>query len=144
MANLREKQGYLLGLGTNLGTVTFYHCLEDIENWIPARCPYRRFSPDRALPGILRETYSMSLNALDGVVARTRIDRPENAAIREFFTERLERHAGLRWFQVGEARSWVILASALYDEAINLMNYGVTIYSTREEIEAFKRVRGEE
>ena len=94
--------------------------------------------------GYSGEAHSLSLNALDGVVARTRIDRPENAAIREFFTERLERHAGLRWFQVGEARSWVILASALYDEARNLMNNGVTIYSTREEIEAFKRVRGEE
>ena len=144
MAKLREKQGYLLGLGTNLGTVTFYHCLEDIETGFPLAVHTADSPLTVPCRGYSGETYSLSLNALDGVVARTRIDRPENAAIREFFTERLERHAGLRWFQVGEARSWVILASALYDEARNLMNNGVTIYSTREEIEAFKRVRGEE
>ena len=53
MAKLREKQGYLLGLGTNLGTVTFYHCLEDIETGFPLAV-HTVDSSDRAVPGILR------------------------------------------------------------------------------------------
>lgn len=134
MMRLMERNGYIVGLGTNLGNVTFYHCLEDAED----RFPFNVYSPDSPMTvrckGYSGDENVLRLSAHDPRVSATRIDRPENAAIREFFTAWFERHAGLRWFQVGEARVWIVRAEAMYRETRLLMMRGLTIYSTQADI----------
>lgn len=129
MAEMLAAGGYLLGLGTGVGHVTFYHCLEEIEDDFPVNV----FTPDSPIVADCRghdgKIHRLQVNAHDGAVASTRIDRPENMAIRRFFQDRFERHAGLSWHPVGEATSWLIEAARLYDEAKRLMQAGVTIYS---------------
>ena len=138
MAKLAEKDGYLLGLGTNLGRVTFYHCLEEIEDDFPIDV-YSSDSPITVrCMGHAGESIEMTLLAHDTGVSKTRIDKAENSDIREFYTKRFEEQAGMTWHQIGEARCWLIRARAMYDECVHLMKRGITIYSTRQDIEKFE------
>jgi aminoglycoside 3-N-acetyltransferase len=134
MGVVLESSGYLFGLGTTLGTVTFYHCLEEIEPAFPLDV-YSSDSPFRArcrdYSGGLVE---VMVKAHDPVVSRTRIDRPENEAIRSYVTRALEERAGMAWTTVCDARCWSIEARRMYDEMRRLMALGITIYSTKDDL----------
>lgn len=139
MAKARDRHGYLLGLGTNLGNVTYYHCLEEIEPDFPVNV----FTADSPISVECMDQegrlHRLEVRAHDRNVSQTRIDRPENHGIRNFFTRWFEGHADLQWFQVGEARSWLIRAGSMYREAKLLMKRGITIYTTTSEIDSIER-----
>ena len=130
MVRIMETGGFLAGLGTNLGRVTFYHCLEDLETDFPLQV-YSADSPFRVTcldwHGMSRQ---LKLAAHSPDRAKTRIDREENQAIRALFTEYLEENAGLRWFSIGRGRGWIVGMRDMYRECARLMHDGVTIYST--------------
>lgn len=134
MAESLNHDAWLLGLGTNLGNVTFYHCVEDIEPDFPLRV----YTTDSPITVRCRDSagqvHEMSCNAHDSAVSRTRIDYPVNEAIRAFYTDWFERNAGLTWHQVCEARSWLLPARRLYDETAKLARQGITIYSTADDL----------
>jgi len=134
MAEILDGSGWLLGLGTNLGNVTLYHCVEEIETDFPFNV-YTNDSPfDVKCRDADRNVHVMRLGAHDSRVSRTRIDRPENAAIRNFYTQWFEQHADMQWHTVCEARSWFISAKRLYDEAAKLMRSGITIYTSEAQL----------
>jgi aminoglycoside N3'-acetyltransferase len=139
MAKTLDRHSYLLGLGTNLGNVTYYHCLEEIEPNFPVNV----FTADSPISVECRDyegrLHRLDIRAHDRSVSRTRIDRPENASIRNFFTRWFEGHGDLQWFQVGEAKCWLIRVDSMYGEAKRLMERGITIYATTSEIESFER-----
>lgn len=130
MAEMLTTESWLLGLGTNLGNVTMYHCIEEIEDDFPLYV----YTPDSPLKVSCRDykgnLHEMNISAHDANVSRTRIDRPENDVIRDFYTGWFAEHAGLTWHTVCEAKSWIAPANRLYDEAVRLMRDGITIYST--------------
>ena len=130
MARMLDHDGWLLGLGTNLGNVTMYHCLEEIEDDFPINV----YTADSPLTVKCRDwdgnVHTLALKAHDGSVSKTRIDRPENAAIRDFFTGQFEKQAGLEWHQVCQAKTWLVSTSRFYAEAARLMRDGVTIYTS--------------
>lgn len=134
MADMLEHESWLLGLGTNLGKVTMYHCLEEIEKDFP----FNVFTADSPLSVNCKDwhgqVHRLNLNAHDGAVSKTRIDRPENEAIREFFTKRFENHADLSWHQVCQANTWFVSARKFYDESARLMRDGITIYTRESEL----------
>jgi aminoglycoside 3-N-acetyltransferase len=129
MMRAMEAGGVLAGLGTHLGTVTFYHCLEDAEPDFPL--------PVYAAGGPFAvrcldwngEAHVLRLPAHDPEVARTRIDHKAGEGIRAFFQAELERHAGLSWFAIGHGRGWMVPLAAMYRECLRLMRAGITIYS---------------
>lgn len=139
MANMLDHDGWLLGLGTNLGNVTMYHCLEEIEDDFP----FNVYTPDSPFAVSCRDwdgnVHKLELKAHEGSVSRTRIDRPENAAIRDFFTGQFEANAGLEWYQVCEARTWLVSTRRFYDEAARLMRDGVTIYTTESQLRKHRK-----
>jgi aminoglycoside 3-N-acetyltransferase len=139
MAKLGEKQGYLFGLGTNLGNVTYYHCLEELE----PDFPFNVFTADSpisaACKGYDGRLHRLDVRAHDRCVSQTRIDRPQNESVRNLFTRWLETHSDLQWFQVGEARCWLVQAEKMYAEAKRLMKHGITIYARDSEVIAFER-----
>ncbi|MGI9436620.1 MAG: AAC(3) family N-acetyltransferase [Geminicoccaceae bacterium] len=143
MARLLEAEGYLLGLGTTLGSVTFYHCLEDLE----AGFPLNVYSADSPIMVACRDQdgvlHHLPINAHDAVISQSRIDRPSSERLRQLFEQRLRQNAGLGWFSVGEAKVWLVGAKPLYDEAKRLMDQGVTIYSTASELAAFEHRTGD-
>jgi aminoglycoside N3'-acetyltransferase len=134
MVRIMESGGLLAGLGTDLGPVTFYHCLEDLEGDFPldvygAEPPLRVTCLDRhGIP------HDLELHAHAPERSSTRIDRQESRAIREFFTAALEKNAGLRWFAIGQGRGWIVPMPDMYAECARLMRAGVTIYTTASEL----------
>lgn len=129
MVRLLEKHGYLMGIGTHLGNVTFYHCLEDLLDDFPVTV-YSEDSPFAVtcIDGAGR-AHQLQLGAHAPAMAVTRIDRPENEVIRAHFTRHLEVYAGLRWFEIGATRGWVVPLEAMYRECVRLARQGVTVYS---------------
>lgn len=139
MANLLAADGYLLGLGTDLGRVTFYHCLEEIADDFPIDV-YTPHSPiDVACRDRNGQVHQFSIKAHAPAPAKRRIDHPDNRHLRSFFQDRFERHAGLSWHNVGEATSWLIKAKRLYAEIKQLMEAGITIYSSPSNLAAYRR-----
>ncbi|MEM9627097.1 MAG: AAC(3) family N-acetyltransferase [Pseudomonadota bacterium] len=142
MAKLLAGNGYLLGLGTDLGRVTFYHCLEEIEETFPIDV----FTADSPITATCRDhvgqTHHLSIQAHDSNADSRRIDQPQNQYLRTFFQERFEQACGLTWHQVGEASAWLVEAQQLYAEIKRLMQAGVTIYSSPSELEAYQRRGG--
>lgn len=139
MVRAMEADARLAGLGTNLGNVTFYHCLEDSEPDFPLRV-YTSESPYRVhCIGWDGMRHEWQLPAHDPAVSRTRIDHKESTAIRSFFQTALEQHAGLQWFAIGHGRGWVVPMHAMYGECVRLMRRGITIYSTAEDLAAADR-----
>ncbi len=134
MAKMLDHDGWLLGLGTNLGNVTMYHCVEEIEDDFP----FNVYTSDSPITVQCRDwdgnAHTLSLSAHDGSVSKTRIDRPENKAIRDYFTSQFEKNAGLEWCQVCEARTWLVSTRGFYDETARLMRDGITIYTTEAEL----------
>lgn len=134
MVRIMEAGGFLTGLGTGLGTVTFYHCLEDIEPDFPIQV-YSNDSPFSVTCLDWEGTpHVIKLQAHGPTMSTTRIDRPANEAIRSFFTQRLEERAGLRWFEIGRGRGWLVPLGEMYGECRHLMQSGITIYTTAEEL----------
>jgi aminoglycoside 3-N-acetyltransferase len=134
MARMLRRGGQVLGLGTNLGNVTFYHCLEELE----PDFPFSVYSPDSPFRVPCREAdgqlIELVVSGHDEGVSQTRIDRPQNAAIRDYVTRALEDRAGLRWYTVCDARSWLVSAQPFYEEIKRQMHRGITIYSTAEQL----------
>lgn len=134
MVRAMQADARLAGLGTNLGNVTFYHCLEDLEPDFPLAV-YTKESPYLVqCIGWNGETYAWQLPAHDAAVSRTRIDHRESTAIRAFFQTALEQHAGLQWFTIGHGRGWLVPMRAMYDECVRLMRSSITIYSTEADL----------
>lgn len=134
MAMLLDCNAYIIGLGSDLGHVTFYHCLEEIEDDFPLDV----FTSDSPLSCQCKdwngESVELSLSAHDGGVSKTRIDGPENHEIREFYTKWLEERAGLKWYEVGQGKVWAVRASDFYHAIKDLMKIGITIYSTKDDL----------
>ena len=134
MAMLLDCNAYIIGLGSDLGHVTFYHCLEEIEDDFPLDV----FTSDSPLSSQCKdwdgEIVELSLSAHDGGVSKTRIDGPENHEIREFYTKWLEERAGLIWYEVGQGKVWAVRASDFYRAIKDLMKIGITIYSTKDDL----------
>lgn len=134
MAKLLVNNAYIIGLGSDLGHVTFYHCLEEIEEDFPLNV----FTSDSPLPAQCKDwdgtLVEMSLNAHDGGVSKTRIDGPENHEIRDFYTKWLEERAGLKWYKVGQGKVWAVRADEFYRAIKDLMKIGITIYSTKDDL----------
>lgn len=136
MARVLEAGGHLMGLGTTLGPVTFYHCLEDIEPNFPRPV----YAADRLFEIECRDGggnwHRLRLPAHAPEYSATRIDRPESTAIRAFVTKELEQYANLKWFSIGSGKGWVIPAQDMYAELRRMMQAGITIYTTDAELAA--------
>ena len=134
LGRLLEANGWLMGMGTDLGPVTFYHVLEDLDD----RFPLRVYSNDSPLDARLRDESGRSIAyagyAHDPKVAKTRIDGPHNLFIRQFITDYLEGDAGLAWHAMGAGRAWVVDTKKMMDSLTGLMLKGITIYTAQGEI----------
>jgi len=68
----------------------------------------------------------------DPNVSKTRIDQECNDWIRDSFARNFTRKKIIKWFQFGNAKSWIMDAKIAYDELIHLANKGITMYLTKE------------
>lgn len=134
MARILELGGHLMGIGTHLGTVTFYHCVEDLDPDYPLNV-YSEDSPFTVeCIDVDGQRHTLSLPGHSPDLTSTRIDRPENEALRSHFTRRFEQYAALRWFSLGDTRGWTLPLPDMHRECQRLLQEGVTIYTRAEDL----------
>lgn len=134
---LLEHKSYVMGLGTRLGTVTFYHTLEDIEVDFPFRV-YTEDSPYEVTCLDHRgRKVTMQVSAHDSAVSTVRIDKPKGSTVRAIYAGVFEKVANLKYYQVGKAKTWVIDAGDMYDTQKALTYSGVSIYSSEKALADF-------
>jgi aminoglycoside 3-N-acetyltransferase len=129
LGRVLEADGYIMGLGTDLGPVTFYHVLEDLCG---DSFPFPVYTPDspivREVTGWNGERLKVVVMAHSSDVSADRIDKPSGMGVRDYITRYLERDGGLRWIKVGDGRAWIIRAADMFTCLECLMVKGVTIY----------------
>ena len=131
LGRLHHLGGKIIGIGIDMGTVSFYHVIEDSWPGFPIQVydkpqmvNYIDQSGNRITREILRYRKELS---------RNRIDQYGFQWLRDFFAEDLDQHAGRITFSYGKARSWWVSAEKLYKELVRLGTLGITIYLTKEE-----------
>jgi len=130
---LSSSNGKILGLGVDLGPVTFYHVIEDVEEDFPID-PYCKEEYKATVINHTGQTIMMRIKAHNPRVSKTRIDTSRGKYIRRFFTEYLRNRGFLLEGRVGYARSWLICAKDLYKTQKELLELGILIYTTKEQI----------
>lgn len=137
IGRLLEAGGKVVGLGTTMGPVTFYHVLEDTWDGFPI--------PTYSAPFVVRY-----IDAEGAVIEREvmrfrpelgaqRIDAPRGAWIRRRMTRHLDRQGLRRRFRFGHGKGWVVEAKPLYEALKALAEEGITIYTTKQEWRALGR-----
>jgi aminoglycoside N3'-acetyltransferase len=133
---LIEADGFVLGLGIDLGPVTFVHTVEDLSDF-----PIPVYTADSPISAICRDAHGRELEvkvmAHNPETSATRIDRPNGAAIRSYMTAVFENFGDLKWYKIGDGRMWLISARRYYDCLEQLKDRGITIYATADEVASF-------
>jgi len=129
---IMEEGGLIVGLGIDFGPVTFVHVIEDTINDFPLNvyCDKEYIATVIDNDGNERE---MRVKAHDPKVARTRIDKEEGKWIRDFLTKYLTAKGFLQRGYVGEAKTWVVKAKDLFEVQQELLEWGLTVYTTEEQ-----------
>ena len=131
-----EADGFILGLGVDLGPVTFYHVLEDLGSF-----PRPVYTLDSPLGAVCLDEQGRRVDlrvmAHDPAASATRIDRPNGAAVRAYMTAVLEGAAGLTWHEIGDGQMWLVSARRLYACLDRLKDQGITIYATADQVDGF-------
>jgi aminoglycoside 3-N-acetyltransferase len=129
-----ELDGKVLGLGITMGPVNYYHLLED------------RVGERFPLPVRMNETYTLPVRdfaggehavpvvPLDPQYMPRRIDHPSRDDLREYFWREFAGRGLLRQGPVGAGQSWWIRAQDFYTHLQRLMDEGITIYATPEQL----------
>jgi aminoglycoside 3-N-acetyltransferase len=114
--------------------VTYYHLLEDR---VGARFP---------LPVRMTEQYNLTVRdfvggehqvpvvPLDPQFMPRRIDHPSRDDLRDYFWREFAAAGTLRQGPVGASTSWWIRSQAFYAQLQRLMDEGITIYATPEQL----------
>lgn len=140
MQKLMERDGMLVGLGTNIGNVTFYHCLEDCNPGFPVDV----YSDDSPFSVDCVDwdgcKHQLSLPAHKPGISRHRIDHKDSQALRAFYEERFRAKAGLSFTPVGSTRAWSVSMRSIYQETENLMKAGITIYSGKHDLSKLREL----
>lgn len=129
LGRLLEHNGILMGLGTTLGPVTFYHVLEDLRPDFPLQV----YSKDSPLVSRVRDSngaeFTMPAWGHDSEVGRHRIDKENGVDIRRYITGYLDDTQRLRWGTVGVAPTWWLPTAEMYTALEELLGKGITIYT---------------
>ncbi len=133
---LIEADGFVLGLGIDLGPVTFVHTVEDLSDF-----PIPVYTDDSPISAVCRNgqgrAVEVKVMAHDPAASGTRIDRPNGTAIRSYMTAVFEKFGNLRWYKIGDGKMWLISARRYYECLEQLKERGITIYATADQVISF-------
>ncbi|MBV9250419.1 MAG: AAC(3) family N-acetyltransferase [Acetobacteraceae bacterium] len=133
IGRLLQLEGKVLGLGVDMGPVSFYHVIEDTWD----RFPFNTYDDPRLIAyidptGALVERpvryYSANL-------ARNRIDAYSHLWIRQRITEFLDSRCQRHEFRFGHGRAWIIPATRFAEGLKSLAERQITIYLDKEQWE---------
>ncbi len=131
---LLQLNGRVLGLGVTVWPVPFCHMLEDVKGAsfpLPVRMQdsydLKCRTPD---DGIIEVT----VTPLDPEFSAQRIDHRSRADLRDYFWREFQIAEVVSVNTVGQARAWIADARGFYHHLEVLLNEGITIYSTADEL----------
>jgi aminoglycoside 3-N-acetyltransferase len=126
IGRLLQLEGKVLGLGVDMGPVSFYHVIEDTWDGFPFD-PYDEprlvtyIAADGTVVTRLVRSYAASR-------ANNRIDDYGHLWIRRKITEVLDERSHRRTFRFGHGHAWVVPARECAQELKVLAARGITIY----------------
>lgn len=126
----------VLGLGINMGPVTFYHLLEDLMG---VDFPLGVWQDKTyELPCIDAEgrTWPVPVRPYRPEMVARRIDNRSREDLRQFYADAFDRSGLRRKGRVGEAESWIIEAPAFLAQLRQMAGQGLTIYASPEQLAA--------
>lgn len=136
LGRLIEADGFVLGVGVDLGPVTFFHTVEDLSDF-----PISVYTPDSPLPAVCRDWQGRNVDVKvmvhNPAATITRSDRPNGVAIRSYMTTVLEKFADLRWYKLGDGQMWLVSARRFYDCIEQLAKQRITVYATADDVASF-------
>jgi aminoglycoside N3'-acetyltransferase len=131
---LMKLDGKILAIGLKMGRNTFSHVLED------------KMSDKFPLPVRMKQTFYVKCkdwtgNIIEVLVVphdpkykKMRMDQEHRKDLRKYFWQEFIRSGIIGVGRVGQAISWIASANEYYDHLARLMNEGITIYSSSEEL----------
>lgn len=130
---LIELDAKIMGLGSSIANVTFYHVLEDVTKDFPIKM-YEDTIFDVRVKRADNSITTMHIKAHTHNIP-SRIERQTGKAVREYFWKTFSNNKTLLSRKVGKSISWFIKANDLFNNISNLLDEGITIYSTKDEID---------
>jgi aminoglycoside 3-N-acetyltransferase len=123
---LLETNSYLVGLGSNLAHVTFYHVIEDILNNYPIQI-YEQ------------DTYNVRVRLDDDTIKMKRyfahrsqeyrIEHKDSRWLMDHYEDYFTQYGGMVKGKVGLASCWMISANNMYECVDKLLQEGYSIYT---------------
>jgi aminoglycoside 3-N-acetyltransferase len=124
--NIKKLNGKILGLGSDLGHVTFYHVLEDIEEDFPIKVYDEKY-------------YNIRYYDKDGQIQikklqshnyqKVRIEKINGSFIRGTFLRNLKKKRIIKFKKIGGANTWAMLSTDLFNYLKEEMHNNRTIYT---------------
>lgn len=131
MGRLLHLDGKVVGVGIGVAPLSFYHVIEDTWD----EFPHHPYGESRTMSYIDAEGAVVEREIRRYRLHETRIDQPGSGFLREWWKSHLLSCGVLHEFTFGEAQSWFVSTTELYEEMRRLARAGITIYSTKEEIQ---------
>ena len=122
---LIDSGSYIMGLGSDISHVTFYHVLEDLNNSFPVEVYEDKEYRIKLL--INNEIKSQSYRCHKN--QKLRIEMRNGAWVKAYFERYFLKRGVLIKGKVGNAECWMIKAKDLYNCIEDMMKNGITIYS---------------
>jgi len=131
---LMKLDGKILAIGLKMGHNTFSHVLEDkmLDKFpLPVRMKQTFYIKCKDWTENLIE---VPVVPHDPKYKKMRLDQDHREDLRKYFWEEFIRSGIIRVGRVGQAISWIASANEYYGHLVRLMQEGITIYSTAEEL----------
>jgi aminoglycoside 3-N-acetyltransferase len=122
---LIETDSYIMGLGSDLAHVTFYHVLEDLSKPFPIDVYWDNEYKIKMLINKNVKIFSLKSHKEQKV----RIEKINGTWVRTYFRKYFRKKGKLIEGKIGNANCWMIKAKDMYNCIEELMNCGITIYS---------------
>jgi aminoglycoside 3-N-acetyltransferase len=132
---LLKLDGKILGLGVTLAPIAFFHVLEDrmlVKFPLPVRMKETYFLKCKDWKGNFIE---VPVTPLDPKYAAIRIDHTSREDLRNYFWRDFNQSGILNVGMIGMATSWYASAKCFYEHLAFLLEEGITIYSTPDELQ---------
>lgn len=133
---IKDAEGYIMGLGSGLGTVTFYHTLEDYENDFPKNV-YTKEVFSVLCKAETGKIHQVTIPAHSPHVSKYRIDKRNSYWLRDIYESLFEMSGIINHESIGKAKCWYGRADKIYSNAKHLAYQELDIYSSPEDIAAF-------
>ena len=127
LSRLLDLDSKLIGIGTDFAAMSFYHLVEDLNEYI---YPVYLDSENIKYIDFKGKLVERKVSRYNPCISYYRIERPGGHESRIFLKKYLEDNSIINYFTIGNAKCWVMDANILYSHLMKLYKENITIYSS--------------